>query len=549
MPATATAPAESMTNLSVYSPASSAAPVQSAPQAEENIYLINGEVRKWNGKSETVTSPIFFKSATDSEYKKAKLGSFGMLSEKEAIEAVTAAKNAYANGKGEWPSMPLKDRISAIEKFVDGLKVKRSEIVNILMWEICKTESDAAKEVDRSIAYIHDTVKELKKMHGESLVAIEESSVRARVSRAPLGVVLCVNPWNYPFNESISSSVIPALLMGNTVVLKASRVGCLCLFPTFSLFKDLFPKGVVNIVTGGGRELLPPIMRSGFVNALAFIGTSNAVNDLIKLHPRQHSLKLVLGLDAKNPGVVLEDADLNLAVNECVLGSLSFNGSRCTALKLLFVHASVHEEFVRKFVEKVDAMKLGLPFEKGVSITPLAEAEKPAHLKTLIDDALSKGARIANTKGVIDRSFVFPYVLTNVKKGMRIYEEEQFGPVVPIVSFTDINEVYTYLEESKYGQQASVFSKDPKKLSAIIDLLVHCVARVNINSQSQRGPDVLPFGARKDSGVNQLSVRGALEQFSMEAVVATKVDSKENASLFDKIVEDGKCQYLGSSKI
>lgn len=198
------------------------------------------------------------------------------------------------------------------------------------------------------------------------------------------------------------------------------------------------------------------------------------------------------------------DADLEKSIPELVLGTLSFNGQRCTAIKIIFVHESIADEFVEKFSAAVDNLKIGLPWDKEKpAITPLAEWDsKPQYLKGLIDDALEKGAKITTKRYGIDRSIVAPTVLYPVNKEMRVYKEEQFGPVVPIVKYKDIEEYYSFLLESQYGQQASVFSAGKTKetktqLANVIDVLVHQVSRVNLNAQCQRGPDSFPFTGRK----------------------------------------------------
>jgi len=272
--------------------------------------------------------------------------------------------------------------------------------------------------------------------------------------------------------------------------------------PTLKIFQECFPKGVVNSVTGSGRAILPPIMKSGKVDILAFIGTHNAARSLQIAHPNVHRLRAVLGLDAKNTAVILPDANLKVTVSECVLGSLSYNGQRCTAIKIIFVHKSISDEFVKEFCVAVDKLKIGLPWDKDVAITPLAEEEKPGYLKKVINDALEKGAKIVNERGgIFDRSFVTPTVLYPVNEKMICYSEEQFGPVVPIVVYSDIEEYYKYLQESQFGQQAAVFSSGSKdfktQLSEVIDILALQVSRININSQCQRGPDSFPFNGRK----------------------------------------------------
>jgi len=134
-------------------------------------------------------------------------------------------------------------------------------------------------------------------------------------------------------------------------------------------------------------------MRDGRVDVLALIGNSKSANALQNEHPKSNRLRMVLGLEAKNPAIVLPDADLDLAINECITGTTSFNGQRCTALKVLYVHEDIIEEFNKRFSEKVDALKFGNPWEDGAKLTPLPEPDKPAYIQDLIDDAKNKGAR------------------------------------------------------------------------------------------------------------------------------------------------------------
>jgi len=261
--------------------------------------------------------------------------------------------------------------------------------------------------------------------------------------------------------------------------------------------------------------LATPILKSGKVDVLALIGNSKSANILQEYHPKKNRLRLVLGLEAKNPGIILPDCDLDLAVKECVLGSLAFNGQRCTALKILFVHEDIVAAFNQKFVEEEQKLTCGLPWEEKVNITPLPEPNKPAYIQELIKDAQSKGAKILKKKGgETTLSFVNPAILYPVNETMKVYHEEQFGPVVPILSFKEISEPLTYVSESNYGQQISLFSQNSETLAPLIDSLVNQVCRVNINTKSQRSPDVLPFVGSKDSAESTLSVYDRLRIFS-----------------------------------
>lgn len=495
----------------------------------QNSYLVGGELKIWTGPTSEVYSTI---SSTE-EYKPTLLGTIPTLGEEEALDALNAAVKSYGKGKGLWPTMKVVDRIACMERFVEQMKTKRAEVVKLLMWEIGKNLADSQKEFDRTVEYIYDTIEDYKQMDRNSAKFEKSSGVNAHIRRGPLGVVLCLGPYNYPLNETFAL-LIPALIMGNTAIFKPAKFGVLLLSPLLEAFQNSFPKGVVNIIYGRGRTVASPIMQDGRVDVLALIGNSKSANALQNQHPKSNRLRMVLGLEAKNPAIVLKDADLDLAINECIAGTTSFNGQRCTALKVLYVHKDIVDEFNTRFSEKVDTLKFGNPWEEGVQLTPLPEPDKPAYIQELIDDAKAKGAKIINTKGGnTTENYIFPAVLYPVTKDMRVYQEEQFGPVIPVISFSDIEEPLDDMAASNYGQQVSLFGKDVKTLAPLIDTLVNLVCRVNLNSSCQRGPDVYPFTGRKDSAVATLSVHDALRSFSIRTFVASKDNDYNNAILKD----------------
>ena len=501
----------------------------------QNQFLVNGKLVNWSGD----LSPVYSTISSSKKYNPTKLGEIPSLGKKEAILALDSACDAFDNGKGIWPTMKVLDRIKAMENFVAEMKTKRDIIVNLLMWEIGKNFNDSKKEFDRTVDYIYDTIESYKQIDRDSAKFQKNSGINAHIRRGPLGVVLCLGPYNYPLNETFCL-LIPALIMGNTVIFKPAKHGVLLITPLLEAFKKHFPPGVVNILFGRGRALATPIMETGKVNVLALIGHSSSANALQESHPKKNRLRLVLGLEAKNPAIILPDADLDLVIKECINGSLSYNGQRCTALKIIYVHEKIRDNFIKKFSKEVDNLKYGNPWEPDVMLTPLPEPNKPKYINSLVQDALKKGAKVMNKKGgLMCENYIYPSVLYPVTKDMEVYKDEQFGPVIPIISFKNINEPLNDMAESNYGQQVSLFGKDTKTLGPLIDTLVNLVCRVNINSSCQRGPDIYPFTGRKDSAFSTLSVRDALRSFSIRTFVASK-DNDDN----NKIIKD----LLGSKK-
>jgi glyceraldehyde-3-phosphate dehydrogenase (NADP+) len=386
----------------------------------QRAILLNGEMRIWKGETRAVFSPVAVRSA-DGSLSPVELGSFPVTGIDEADAAISAAVTAYDNGRGEWPTMSVADRITCVENFTRQLLDRRREIVNLIMWEIGKSLADSEKEFDRTIDYIRATIEELKKLdNANSRFEIVDGTI-AQIRRSPLGIVLCMGPYNYPMNETFCT-LIPALIMGNVVLFKPPRFGVLLYYPMLEAFRSAFPAGVINIVYGQGHVVVPHIMASGKVNVLALIGTSKVADQLKKAHPKTNRLRAVLGLEAKNAAIILPDADIELTVRECLAGTLSFNGQRCTAIKMILVHQAIADQFLRRFNEELAKLKIGMPGEKGVTITPLPEMQKVDYMNECIADAEAQDAKVLNADGGTSvETLFYPAVVFPVKEGMKLY--------------------------------------------------------------------------------------------------------------------------------
>lgn len=512
----------------------------------QHTWLVNGELREWKGDMTPAVSPLFVKR--NGKLQQEIVGYYPKLSGEESLEALESAEKAYDLGRGLWPTMRVEDRIRHVELFLHEMRRHRTEVVKYLMWEIGKSKAESEMEFDRTVEYIIDTIDALKKLDRESSRIDLQQGIYAQIRRGPLGVVLCMAPYNYPLNETFAT-LIPALIMGNTVIMKPARYGVLVLYPLLEAFKNSFPVGVMNIVYGDGDDTAGVLMRSGRIDVLAFIGSSRVANILKKQHPKASRLRSVLGLDAKNPAIILSHADVDLSVKECITGTLAFNGQRCTALKMIFVHRSLVDSFLDKYLTELKKLKYGMPWEEGVTLTPLPEKDKPEYLKALIADAESKGAKVVNENGGETlHTFVYPAVLYPVNEQMRIFHEEQFGPIVPVIPFDNVEEAIQYMVDSSFGQQVSIFGSDPADISRMIDPLVNQVCRVNINSKCQRGPDAYPFNGRKDSAEGTLSVSDALRVFSIRTMVAAR-ESDENKRIINEILDNRMSNFLTTDYI
>ncbi|WP_156204732.1 aldehyde dehydrogenase family protein [Candidatus Syntrophocurvum alkaliphilum] len=502
-------------------------------------YLLDGQVYKWEGKTQKITSPIVLKEGLQT--KQIELGERPLLTEFEAISALNSANKAYQLGIGEWATMPVEKRIEYMEYFLSLIKKKEKNFAIIEMWEIAKSYQDCQDEFKRTVKYIENTINTLRMIHDDTSDIKTIYGFIAQIRRCPLGTTLCMGPFNYPLNETFAM-LIPALIMGNTAIVKPPDYGSLCTLTLLEDFAKAFPPGVINIINGNGEEIISPIIKSGKIDVLGFIGSTKVANLLIKQHPYPNRLRTILGLEAKNSAFILSDADLDLAVEECLKGALEFNGQRCTSIKHLWVHNNIKEKFLTKLCDELDKIKCGMPWEKDVLITPLPEAGKIDYLKGLVEDAIEKGGKVVNKGGGNNIGNIFyPAVVYPVTKEMQLYHVEQFGPIIPISSFSDINEIVEYLIESDYGQQASIFTKSTDFAAPLIDILVNQVSRINLNAQCRRGPDELPFTGRKNSGEGTLSVSDALRCFSIRSLVVANEQGKE---LFCNVLASDKSEFL-----
>jgi len=496
-------------------------------------------MRPWEGPVREVFSPVLTAGAPTA------LGSFPLLGEPEALGALAAAAAAWGRGRGVWPTMTVGARIGCVERFLAGMVAVRERVVETMAWEIGKSRPDSEKEFDRTVAYVRDTLAAVKELDRASSRFQQVEGIVAQVRRAPLGVTLCMGPYNYPLNETFTT-LIPAIVMGNPVIVKPAKYGVLLLEPLLAPFADAFPAGVVNTIYGQGRTVVSALVASGGIDVLAFIGTSRAADTIRRDHPKPHRMRCVLGLEAKNVAIVTPSADLDLAVRECLAGALSFNGQRCTALKLLAVARPVFEAFVTRFAAAVDGLVAGSPWTAGVGVTPLPEPDAPERMEALVADAVAHGATVRNARaGRLDATTFFPAVVAPVTPAMRLWREEQFGPVVPIAVYDDIEEPLEWVCDADHGQQASIFARDPAEVATLVDGLANQVCRVNLNSQCQRGPDVFPFTGRKDSAEGTLSVSDALRAFSIRSMAAAK-DTPDNRRILGDIVLGHGSSFLST---
>jgi glyceraldehyde-3-phosphate dehydrogenase (NADP+) len=506
------------------------------------------------------------------EYDSVVIGQMPQMQEQDALHVLETANTAWDKGTGIWTTQyTTSQRMAAIHKVLHALQqpTKRNEIIQILQWEIGKNYIDAAAEFDRTIQFAKQVMNYMvnhpeymggKKQFTDYVVTEADtttstttttpsSSYTAYTKRTAVGIILMLAPYNYPINECYAT-LLPALLLGNICIVKIPAVGGLAHLLTMEAFAQYLPHGTINFISGSGAKVLPALLKTGDIHGMAMIGSSKSADQLIRYHTQPHRFQTFLQLGAKNVAIVLPDVFQDVTedqsttifdnmITESILGSLSYNGQRCTALKIFFVPKVHADLFVAQFSKAVEALNIGLPWQNHTlittkdkkmvtysQITPLPNQNRIQFLKARIDDAIKKGATITNTNGgnIIGgnttSTLMIPAIVYPVKPNMKLYTEEQFGPIIPIVPYDTISEIYNYILQSEFAQQISVFGQDPNTMTNIVDTLGSVIPKINFNSQCARSPDVLPFAARRSSGIGIMSVSDVLEEFSIPTVLA-----------------------------
>lgn len=465
-------------------------------------YYINGEWRK-SASGDTITIP--------SPYMNDAVGVVQAISKEEIDEAVAGAKKAQK----EWAALTVRERGEYLYNWIDHLLAAKEEIAEVIMKEVGKARNDALKEVERTADYIRYTIEEAYHMHGESMMGenfVGGSRKKvAIVHRVPLGVVLAIAPFNYPVNLS-ASKIAPALISGNAVVFKPATQGAISGIKLVeALHKTGLPKGVLNLVTGRGSVIGDYLVEHRDINMISFTGGSN---NGYRIAQKTKMIPLVMELGGKDPALVREDAELDYAADHIVAGAFSYSGQRCTAIKRVLVHESVADELVAKVKAKIEKLTVGSPEDNSV-IVPLIDSGSADFVQGLIDDALEKEATLI-TGNKREGNLIYPTLLDNVTTDMRIAWEEPFGPVLPIIRVKSDEEAVSLANESEFGLQASIFTKDASKAFILAEQLE--TGSVQINGRTERGPDHFPFVGVKSSGTGTQGIRKSIESMTREKV-------------------------------
>ncbi len=435
-----------------------------------------------------------------------------------------AFKSAHLATK-QWAELSITQRAKYLNRWCELLLKHKEELAETLVTEIAKPYNDALTEVIRSCEYISYTVEEMYRLEitarsSEQYYGHQADKV-AITSRIPVGVVLAISPFNYPINLAISK-IAPALISGNTVVFKPATQGSVAAIRIYELFLQTgAPAGVFNLVTGRGSEIGDYLITSNQADMISFTGGTTVgtnISQLASMTPH------VLELGGKDAAIILdeEDLDLDFITKDIVSGAFSYSGQRCTAIKRVLIPSRLYEQVATKLANQVEQLTVGSALT-NCDITAVIDSKSADNIQSLVVDASIKGATFL-TKFDRTDNLITPVLVTNVTDQMRIYAEEPFGPILPLIVYQNLEDAIAIHNDSEYGLQVSVYGTDINNILAISSKLE--AATVNVNGKTSRGPDNFSFSGFKQSGLGVQGIYDSILSMTKPKSIAINIRDK-----------------------
>lgn len=467
-----------------------------SPQTFTKQY-INGQWK--SGSSEKYVDNV-------NPYTQQTIASIPSANEDDLNEAYEAAVNAQES----WmTTLPVKKQ-TYFDQLLKVVRERKDEIIDWLVKEAGSTLVKAEVEYQAAVGIIRESASFPTQMSGQILPS-NTPGKENRVYRSPKGVIGVIGPWNFPFHLAMRS-IAPALATGNTVVVKpASDAPVTSGLLIADLFEEAgFPEGVINVVVGRGSEIGDAFVKHPAAKLISFTGSTEVGSHIGELAGK-YIKETALELGGNNAMIVLEDADIDQAVEAAAFGKFLHQGQICMSLNRIIVEESVHDSFIEKFKEKVESLKAGDPSEKDTVIGPLINKDAIERIQEDVKESVGRGAEIL-TGGETDGSVMQPTVLTGVTSDMPIAKNEVFGPVASVIQVSSEQEAIKAANSSPYGLSGSVFTRDVHRGVEVAKRVE--TGMIHVNDQSVNDEAHVAFGGEKESGLGRFGGEWALDKFT-----------------------------------
>ncbi|MEK3910754.1 aldehyde dehydrogenase family protein [Paenibacillus sp. FSL H7-0331] len=430
-------------------------------------------------------------------------------------EAIGGAHRAFQTMR----KMPAHQRSDILSKVVEQLKERREEAAQLLSLEAGKPIRTARAEIGRTITTYQFAAEEAKRIYGETIPMDAAPGGEGRLGftwREPLGTVVAICPFNFPFNL-VSHKVGPAIAAGNTVVLKPAEQTPLSALLIAELFQKAgLPDGALQVVTGSGREIGDALVEDERVKKITFTGSSE-VGKQIKAKAGLRRVTLELG---SNSGLIVEpDVPIEAIIPRCVEGAFAFAGQVCISLQRIYVHESIYSEFAERFIAQTGQLRVGDPTDEQTDISAMIHEREMERIDSWVQEAVVAGARIG-CGGRRENSIYLPTVLLDVKPDMSVSCKEVFAPVVSIVPYSSLDEAIEMVNDSVYGLNVGIYTKDLEKA-------FHAAREIQaggviVNDIPTFRVDHMPYGGVKESGYGREGVKYAVQEMTDLKFVSIK---------------------------
>jgi len=440
---------------------------------------------------------------------------FAPLSSRDEVrEAIDAADRACA----AWRDTPAPARGKIVMRAARLLEDQQEEVARLLTREEGKTVAESRGEILRTINIMEYIAGEARRLTGETLPS-ELPRNFAYTLRQPLGVVGLITPWNFPVAVPIWK-IAPALVCGNTIVWKPSEITPFTSRKVVEIFAAAgLPAGVLNMVNGKGEEAGDELVTHPAVRAISFTGSCE-VGGIIYANAAKQMKKVQCEMGGKNPVVVLEDADLELAADNTAAGAFGSTGQRCTATSRVIVEEAVADRFVAMLVERAGKLKVGNGAGQGINVGPSVDEAQFKKVLAYIETGKREAKLVCGgerAKAAQDGYYISPTIFDNVAQDARIAQEEIFGPVLSVTRVKDFDEAIAAANNIRFGLTASIFTTDSNRVFQAADRL-EC-GMVHVNSPTVGGEAHVPFGGIKATGIGERETGSTAIDFYSELKV------------------------------
>lgn len=470
-------------------------------------HYINGEWTEKGNDSIKVMNP-----ATGEQ-----VGTVPNGGEAEATEAVEAAAAAFPS----WSKTTAYERAELLMKWHDLLLEHKEEVGEILTKEMGKPLKEAIGEVEYSASFISWFAEEGKRVYGRTIPASKDGK-RIQINKQPVGVVASITPWNFPA-AMMARKMAPALAAGCTFVSKPAKMTPLTAVRMFELAEEAgFPKGVVNLVTGSASAIGKVFTSHPSVRKLTFTGSTEIGKELMK-QGADTMLNLSLELGGHAPIIVLDDADIDKAVEGVMASKFRNAGQTCVCGNRIYVQEGIVDEFSEKLKQAAGQLKVGNGLEDGVDIGPLVDKDGYEKVERHVKDAVDKGAKVlvgGDGQSDNDAYFYNPTVLIDATEDMLVMNEETFGPVAPIMSFKTDEEAVKLANDTRFGLASYFFTESMSRGTFVAENLEYGIVGWNDGLPSTAQA---PFGGMKESGVGREGGQEGLDAFLETKYISIKL--------------------------